>query len=347
MLLRRLAAFGLALAIAIGLAGRLEAAEVTLRLGAINAAATRSYTDFLVPLKKAIEDQSDGRIEIQLGAMNVFGKPGELLGMVESGKLDIASTAPAYHGDRFQRVSVFDLPLLFDTAEQGGYASWQIYKEGGFGPEFKGLKLLCMFPVPPYGVMTSQPVKTLHDLRGLRMRTSSLTAGQSLGRLAVIPLGLTPDAMGSSLKQGLIDGISYSLDAAMSTPGDGGQPLIEQLKYLVDVNMAGGTTAMVMRQDTFDALPADLREIIERNTGGELSLAGARLRDQWEADARKTLLAQGNHVFVTLTADEQTEIRRRVQPVIDNWIENAASQGFDGKALLERVRAIVREHPAK
>src|SRR6202035_1663043 len=98
MVVRRCAAFGFALALSAGLGGtHLEAAELTLRLGAINAAKTRSFTDFLVPLKQAIEEQSGGRIEIQLGALGEFGKPGELLGLVESGKLDMAFTAAGYH----------------------------------------------------------------------------------------------------------------------------------------------------------------------------------------------------------------------------------------------------------
>jgi TRAP-type C4-dicarboxylate transport system substrate-binding protein len=344
---RRAAAIGLVLALSVSLpGGRADGAEVTLRLAAINAKTTLSFTDVLVPLKQALEEQSHGRIALQLGGLGEFGKPVELLGLLESGKIEIASTAPGYYVDRFPRSSVFDLPMLFDTAEQGNYATWQLYEEGLIAPEFKGLKVLALFPVTPYGIFTNVPVANLRDLRGLRIRASSLTAGQAFGRLAMIPLGLTSDAMAPSLSQGLIDAVSYSYDAASSSPGEGGKMLIDQLKYLVDAEFGGGMSMIVMRQAAFDQLPEDLRAVIDRLTGRELSLRGARLRDQWEAAARTRLQQQGDHVLVSLTADERAEMRRRVQPVLDEWVATMAAQGIDGNALLERVRAIVKEHPA-
>jgi hypothetical protein len=101
-----------------------------------------------------------------------------------------------------------------------------------------------------------------------------------------------------------------------------------------------------MRQASYDQLPADLRAILDRLTGRELSLRGAILRDKWEAAARARIQQQGDHVFISLTADERAEMQRRVQPVLDEWVGTMAAQGIDGNALLERVRAIVKQHPA-
>jgi TRAP-type C4-dicarboxylate transport system substrate-binding protein len=343
---RRVAAIGLALLLSAGLFDqRAAGAEFTLRLAAINAKTTLTFTDLLVPLKQALAEQSDGRIELQLGGLGEYGKPAQLLGLLEEGKIEIASTVPGYYGDRFPRTSVFDLPLLFDTAEQGSYATSQLYEEGLIAPEFKGFKVLALFPVTPYGIFTNIPVANLRDLRGLRVRASNLTAGQAFGRLAMISLGLTPDKMGSSLTEGLIDAVSYSYDAAASSPGDGGKMLIEQTKYLVDAGFTGGMSMILMRQETFDALPDDLRPFLDRLTGPALALRGARLRDEWETAARLRLKAQGDHVLISLTADERAEMRRRVQPVLDEWVAAMAAKNIDGAALIERVRAIVKEHP--
>jgi TRAP-type C4-dicarboxylate transport system substrate-binding protein len=327
-------------------ARRAEGAEFTLRLAAINAKTTLSFTDFLVPLKQAIEQESGKRIEVQLGGLGDYGKPSELLGLLENGKIEIASTVPGYHGERFKRTSVFDLPMLFDTAEQGTYASWQVYEEGLIASEFQGYKVLALFPVTPYGIFTNIPVANLHDLRGLRVRASNLTAGQAFNRLAMISLGLTADAMGPSLSQNLIDAVSYSYDAASASPGDNGKMLIEQLKYLVDARFTGGMSMIIMREAAYTQLPPDLRAVIDRHTGRDFSLRGAKLRDQWEVAARARIEQQGGHVFVSLTPDERAEMQRRVQPVLDDWVATLGAQGIDGKALLERVRAIVKEHPA-
>ena len=344
---RRVAAIGLALVLSAGIAdARADGAEFTLRLAAINAKTTLSYTDLLVPLKQALEEKSEGRIELQLGGLGEYGKPAQLLGLLEDGKIEIASTVPGYYGDRFARTSVFDLPMMFDTAEQGSYATWALYQEGLIAAEFKGFKVLALFPVTPYGIFSTIPVANLRDLRGLRVRASNLTAGQAFNHLAMISLGLTPDAMGPSLTQGLIDAVSYSYDAAASSPGDGGKMLIEQTKYLVDAGFTGGMSMIIMRQATYDALPQELRAILDGLTGEALSLRGAKLRDQWETAARKRIEQQGDHVLISLSKDERAEMQRRVQPVLDEWVAAMAAKKIDGAALIERVRAIVKQHPA-
>ena len=317
------------------------AAEVTLRFAAINAEATRSFTDQLVPLKNAIEEKSQGRIRVDLGGLGKFGKPTELLGLLEKGDIDIVSTVQGYYPGRFVLSSVMELPLLYEDAEQGTYAFWKVYEEGLLARDYAGLKVLSLYTLPPYGIFVANtPIKTLRDLRGLRVRAPSLTVGLALGHLGMIPLGLPLDMIGPGLAQDLIDGVGYGWETAMTTPGPNGK-LVDQVKYLVDARFAAPTLMVIMNQKSYDRLPADLRQVVDSTTGFEFSIHSARMRDGWENAARQAMRDRGDHVYVSLTDDQRAEMRRRVAPVVDEMATNLSRQGVDGRALIERVRALI------
>ena len=68
------------------------AAEVVLRFGSINTENTAPYDQVLVPFAKAVEEESDGRIEVALKPLGGYGKPAELFTMVEKGAIEMAAT---------------------------------------------------------------------------------------------------------------------------------------------------------------------------------------------------------------------------------------------------------------
>ncbi|MBV8538787.1 MAG: TRAP transporter substrate-binding protein DctP [Alphaproteobacteria bacterium] len=320
------------------------AAEITLRFATINAPGTRSFTDQLEPLKAAIEQNSGGRIKIDLGGLGKFGKPTELLGLLEKGDVEMISSVQGYYPGRFTASTIMELPLLYETSEQGTYALWKLYEEGQLGRDYAGLKVLSLYTLPPYGIFTATvPVKDLRDLRGLRVRAPSLTVGLALGRLGMIPMGLPIDIIGMCLTQNLIDGVGYGWDNAMTSAGDNGAHLIDQVKYLVDARFASPTLMIVMNQAAYDRLPADLRKVIDDATGLDFSLKTAQMRDEWEAVARQTMAQRSDHVVIALTEAQRDEMRRRVAPVVDDLVTSLSRQGVDGAALLERARALLSQ----
>jgi TRAP-type C4-dicarboxylate transport system substrate-binding protein len=342
-------AFGVAAAVAFvaGMIGSADAADVTLKFGTINAKSTRTYKEMMVPLKEAIERDSNGRIAVEMGGLGEFGRPTELFGLMEQGKIDAASTVQGYHPGRFPLSSVMELPLIYETAEQGTYALWKLYEEGLLGKDYAGFKVLSLYTLPPYGIFASSKVETLRDLRGLRVRSPGLAVGLAMSRLGMVPVGLPLDWIGPGLTQKLIDGIAYGWDSASTTPGDGGKLLIEQVTYMVDARFAAPALMIVMNKASFDKLPADLQQVIDKSTGLEFSLRSARQRDQWEAAARERVAAAGKHQIVPLKAEQRAEISRRVTPTIDEWVADMTRQGHDAKKLLERARALVLSRSGK
>ncbi|MBV8165961.1 MAG: TRAP transporter substrate-binding protein DctP [Alphaproteobacteria bacterium] len=315
------------------------AAEQTLRFGTINLANTPTYDEILVPFARALEEKSGGRLAVDIRPLGGFGGAVEMFPKVERGELEIAGTVPGYHPGRFPRSSVMELPMMFDTAETGTTMLWSLYDEGLISPDYEGVKVLALYMLPPYGIFTLADQK-LTSLRGLRLRTPSITVGLALAKLGAIPIGLPTNLIGTTLNDKLIDGVSYGWDTANTTKTIGDKMMVDQLTYLMDANFAAPSLMTVMSRKVYDALAPDLRKVIDDLTGRSWSLAAARARDQAEAKAKATLTAGGKHQIIKLTAEERRELTQRIAPVIDEWATGLKRQGIDGPGLLTRARAL-------
>jgi TRAP-type transport system periplasmic protein len=323
-----------------------HAADIKLRFGTINAKTTRAYNEQLVPLKKAIEQGSQGKVEVELGGLNDFGKPTELLGLLEKNQIEIVSTVQGYHPGRFPLSSVMEMPMLFDSAEQGTFAMWKLYEEGLLKKDYEGYKVLSLYVLPPYGIFSANiDFKSLRDLRGQRVRSPSVTVGHAMARLGMIPLGIPNNVIGSALQENLIDSIGYGWDSGATTPGIEGKFILDQVKYLVDARFAAPSLMIIMKQATFDGLPAEARKAIDAAAGLDFSLRSARMRDGWDNETRERLAKQDTHKVIRLTAEQRAEIVKRTAPVVDEWADTLSREGTDGRKLIERTRELIKQAP--
>jgi TRAP-type C4-dicarboxylate transport system substrate-binding protein len=326
----------------LALAASAVAADITLRFGAINQSGTASFDEILVPFARGIEADSGGRRSTAMRPLGGFGRPVELLPMVEKGDIEIAATVQGYHPGRFPRTSVMELPLIFDTAEAGSDIFWSLYEEGLLNPEYDAFKVLALYSVPPYGVFVTADYKiaSLRDLRGLRVRVASVTSGLALARLGMIPIGMPLNLMGQMLNDKLLDGISYGWDSTNSTVLFEKKTLAQQVSSMVDIGVAGPTLMVVMNRKAYEALAPELRRAIDTRAGRPFGQLSARLRDQAEAKSKDILTHSPDHHIVPLTDAERAEIKQRITPAYDEWIADMKRQNIDGAALLARARAL-------
>lgn len=319
-----------------------SSADYVLRFAALNPADAPMYRDVLEPLARQIENESAGRIQVDLRPLGGFGKPVDFLAMVDRGDLEIAYTVQGYTADRFPQSTVMELPLLFNDSVTGTKAFWRLYEEGLLDKDYAQLKVLSLLVLPPFGIFTvDRKVTALRDLRGLRMRTPSPTVGLALARLGTIPIGLPVNALGDNIANGTVDALAFGWDVLDATQGAGGKPLQDQVKYLVDAKFASPTLMVVMNKAKYQALPADLRAIIDRHTGGELSARIAKLRDASDMAAKERFRTDGVHVVVTLTPDQREEMRKMIAPVVTDWANGLKKQDVDADHLLARAKELV------
>lgn len=320
------------------------AAGTVLRFGTVFSPTTSTFL-MLVEACRRIEAESGGALAIDIRPTGQFGKPTELLKLVDNREIEIAYTVQGYAPTRFQASAVLELPLIRTTAVSGTRAVWDLYESGALARDYEGLKVVGLWTLPAYGIFTAgRAVAEPKDLRGLRIRSPGSTVGRALTKLGMVPVNLPLNQMGPGLKNGVIDGIAYGWYSSTTTVGIDGKPLVDQLTHMVDIGFSGPVVMLAMRRDVFDGLPAELRGLLDRHLGKNVSLAVAEERDQLEAEQKSRLAADGRHTIVRFTDAQIAEVAAELEEVYAEWQTSVAALGIDAAGLLASARRAVALH---
>jgi len=98
-----------------------------------------------------------------------------------------------------------------------------------------------------------------------------------------------------------------------------------------------------MNRPRYEGLPADLRAVIDANSGLAAADMAGKVWDEAAAPARDLAIKRGNQIY-TLPEDEAARWRDATVPVIDAWLAAAEGRRMDGPALLEAARALLAKH---
>ena len=93
-----------------------------------------------------------------------------------------------------------------------------------------------------------------------------------------------------------------------------------------------------MNWDAYEALPDDLRAILDENTGKAMSRDVAATMVERDAVGRSVY--EGNNI-IQLSEDEVDRWIEAAQPVYSRWIERAGDKGFDGQATIDMARELI------
>jgi TRAP-type C4-dicarboxylate transport system substrate-binding protein len=239
---------------------------------------------------------------------------------------------------------VVELPLIFDNSETGNKVMATLFSEGLLGNEYASMKVLALYTSPPYGLLTTgKKVATLKDVRGLRVRSPGATVGLALAKLGAIPIGLPVSQMGDAIAKGIVDAIAFSMDSALGTKGAGDKYVSEQLSVAVDMRFAAPAQMVVMHPATWEALPSDLKAMIERDSAAFVS-EGGKWRDAAEEKARRKFQADPRYTYLPYSQNLHDELQEAMAPVYEDWKANLAKQGIDGEHLLSRARELARQY---
>ena len=323
-----------------------QAQEVTLKVHHFWPPGAMPPTKILQPFCDQIAADSKNRMKCQIyPAMQLGGKPGQLIDQAKDGVVDIAFTLPGYTAGRFPIMEVFELPFMMNSAETGSKAAWDYYNKYAT-KEFPGIHPL-MFAVHDNGYLHTRDkqVKQLSDLRGLKMRAPTRQTNKLLASLGATPVGMPLPAVADAVSKGTIDGFALPWEVIPSVK------LHEMVKYHTETPdskpaMYTALFILAMNQAKYDSLPADLKAIIDKHSGAGLSAMAGATWDQSKAPGRKPAVDRGN-VFYTLSDAETDKFIKASAPLYEQWVADMDKRGLPGKQMLEDARGLLVKYKTK
>ncbi len=340
MIHRRLLLGGAALAAPALLTPRRAAAqEVTLRLHHFLPPVSNVHRHFLVPWANKVRDESGGRLRIRIfPSMQLGGAPPQLYDQAKDGVADIVWTLPGYTPGRFPRVEVIELPFIaHKRASVNARVTWQLY-DRHMREEFAETQVLALWAHDHGLIHAKREVKTMEDMRGLKLRFPTRQAGEGLKALGAVPVGMPVPQVPEALAQGVIDGAVVPWEVVPSI----------RLQELVrhHIGIPGSPTFYVasmllaMNKARYASLPPDLRRVLDANSGEPAAIMAARVWDEEGPKVEEMVRRRGNSV-TEIPVAEAARWRETTAPVTRAWIGAMRERNVDGSALVEETRALV------
>ncbi|MTH76791.1 TRAP transporter substrate-binding protein [Paracoccus aestuariivivens] len=331
---------------ALAIAGTATAQEVTLRVHHFLSADAPMHKDVLQPWEKMVEEQSGGRIDVQLfPSMQLGGKPPQLFDQARDGIVDVSWTLLGYTPGRFPVSEAFELPFNSGSATETTTALQQ-FQAKYMGDELKGVHPLLIHAPAAYKFHTKgKPIKAMADLAGLKIRTPSRMMTDGLAALGATPIGMPVPEIAQSLTTGVIDGavIPWEVFGSLrieSVTKDHSEFGVE------NGGLSTSVMALVMNQAKYDALPDDLKKVIDDNSGAALAALAGKAFDAAETAERQKAIDAGGVINVIPEAD-LAQWKTATQPVVDAWVKTMNDSGKDGQAMLDDARAMLTAAQAK
>ncbi|WP_040482726.1 MULTISPECIES: TRAP transporter substrate-binding protein [Yoonia] len=296
------------------------------------------------PWGERLEAASGGRLRIQhFDAMALGGRPPELLDQARDGVVDIAMSVVGYTPGRFPRTEVFELPFIMKNSIATSLAFQQMIEEDFGESEYGDFKVLAGWVHGAGLIHSEEPITKLEDMAGKTLRGPTRIINDLLSELGAEPVGMPLPAIPEALSKGVINGTVIPWEVT---------PSIRLAEMVSNHTEFGGpealytaTIIMVMNKDAYDALPDDLREILDAESGAAMAQAFSQVMLDYDAPGRQIALDAGN----TITTLDEAEVARwkaAAQPVIDRWVADMDAQGIDGQALIARAKELIDEKSA-
>ncbi|MDA8126800.1 MAG: TRAP transporter substrate-binding protein [Deltaproteobacteria bacterium] len=287
---------------------------------------------------KEIEKRTNGQVKINtfpggtlLPAKNIFDG-------VIAGTADIGNFAMSYQPGRFPVSEAADLPLGLPSARVASLVLYDLIDK--YKPkEFEKVKILTLFTCPPADFMTSKPVRTLKDLKGMELRSSG-TGAEVVKALGGIPIAMPQSETPEALQKGIVKGNVSSLEVLKD------MNYAAYCPFATDANLFVVSFAVVMNREKWNALPADVKKAMDDLRIEQAEWTGKYVDDH-VAESLAWSKEKYKHQVIQLPAADKAEIKRLVKPMIDDYVKKVSAQGLPGAEIVAEIEKLKQKYSKK
>jgi len=292
---------------------------------------------------KWIEEATEGRVKLKLEYG--LGDQSDYFTLVEDGVADAAWSFHGYVPGRFRLTKMVELPNRGLNAEAASAAYWDVYQQYfADAGEHTGTQLLGLFTHGPGQMFTKQPIGSLDDLRGKKIRLGGGIQQEIGERLGITPVSAPGPKVYELMQQGIVDGVF------MPTASEKDFRLAEVAPYLTLMpgGLYMGSFAIFANEDFLDQLTPQDRQAILDVSGARLSALAGQAWDQSDKDG--IAFARQYNVSIQQVSDDAPmaqEYRRLAASLEQQWIDSVSDQDVNAAEALKAFRQAAQTYQTK
>ena len=285
---------------------------------------------------KEVEAATNGQLKFRIFPGGQLGKPPHQYDSAVKGLTDIAFGLHSYTTGRFPLTAVMEMPFLVHNAEAGSKVLWKVY-EKYLMDEHKDTKVLWLFCHGAGQVFTTKKqVKTLEDIKGMKIRSPGKIMSEVLQKFGASPVGMPITQVYTGLERGLLDGVI--------APWETMRPFrfYEKTKYATTADLYSMTFFVTMNKKKYNSLPSDLKKAIDDHTGEKMAIKAGKAYDDSDAPGKALAISKGMTEYA-LPPAEIERWKKAALVVVDEWVADMKANGLPGKEILNYTTSLLKQ----
>ena len=284
--------------------------------------ASREVKTVWIPMLEELKKKSNGRITYTLFAGGALGKGPDHFDIVKNGLSDMGYFTATWTPGRFPLTDVLSLATWVD----GKDVAVDIGNEMAKGPlkdEFKDVEVIELNGCIQAFLWTKKPVKSLEDLKGMKIRSPGGHQTNYIKALGAEPVFMPLGDVYMALETGTIDGLVTCPPLVLAFK------LYEVAKHGVATTFGCVSEGVVMNKKSWDNTPDDLKAIIKEVAGNPFRTTGGLNRDVYKTMIDE-IKAKGVEIF-TPPDEEAAKWFAKFQEETKKWVDDLEGKGLPAK----------------
>lgn len=287
----------------------------------------------MTPFADRIAERTGGDLTIRVFPAGELGAgPNQQYRRAVTGIADIAFNLPQYTPTQFRRSVLLHVPGLFADPESATSRIWD--NIDGLAPDFSEVELLAFWTNNPAILFSrDRAVRSLADLRGLKVRVPDPVTASIIEAWGGIPVSLPATEVYNAMSTGVVDAVMIDASAV-------GSYNLHEVTRHVTLNIPGAlsTFSLIMNRRSWNGLSDAQQTILREESGRALSMvAAAAFRAAGERGLIR--LNESGVEMIELGAAELAEFETAMAEPLGAFLSAAGqSAGFDGPGLVASFR---------
>ena len=287
-----------------------------------------------------LRKRSDGAIDVTIFWAGSLGGAMEILDLVGSGAVPLGVSAQGYFlSDLPVAGTAGNLMMRTHTGPADSLDTWRKFLEDPqVRKELDEARVVALAgqAANPYKLTCAKPVRTVADIKGLRVRVPGSYMPEWWASLGAVPVSVPLAEQYEALQKGTIDCAYSPLDQIFSTRLD------EVAKFAIDLSTGSHLTWNIfMNKDAWEALPQPVRDLMTEVSEDMMSELVAYNEALAKRTIEETIPAHG---MTYVTFEEKDKADAEALDTISLWVERLTDQGLGETA--RRLEPILREKRA-
>ncbi|MBT6338640.1 MAG: TRAP transporter substrate-binding protein [Desulfobacula sp.] len=284
-----------------------------------------------------VKKRTDGKVMVEYYPGGTLTKSKQVYDGVVTGVSDLGTALFAYTRGRFPVMEAVDLPIGYSSGVQATKVVNDFYNE--FKPKELSDTQVMFLHAHGAGILHTKgkAVRSMDDFKGMKLRGHG-TSAQVVRALGGTAVSMPMPEVYASLQKGIIEGALYPLEV------NKGWRMGEVVNYVTNSHAIAYTSSffLVMNKQKWNSIPSDLQKII-RQINQEFIVKHGNAWDESDKIGLEYFKSLG-HEVIELSDAESGKWKDSIAPVFDQYIEKMNKKGFDGKKIVDFVKASLEKN---